>query len=295
MKGITMNTLKSNALKEQFVMDMELAGLAVSSRRTYLDAVESLIRYFWCSPADLTEQQVNEYLIKFHRSGPARGTFKIRRAALRLFFCNTLGHGLAHVQKKMKPLRQYRLPQVLSHADCMRLIETVENLIYRNCLLLMYACGLRISEAVKVKVTDIDKSTGCLKVIGKGNKERIVPIPQPVLNSLREMWKTHKHDILLFPNNSGFNPICYGSVGRVFRTVRDYLGLDKNITSHTLRHSFATRLLENKVDSRIVQTLLGHSHPGTTQTYVHLTIPIQEDVRQCLEKIMAASFDQPRP
>ncbi len=94
-----MNTLKSNALKEQFVMDMELAGLAVSSRRTYLDAVESLIRYFWCSPADLTEQQVNEYLIEFHRSGPARGTFKIRRAAIRLFFSNTLGRDW-HILKK---------------------------------------------------------------------------------------------------------------------------------------------------------------------------------------------------
>ena len=99
MKGITMNTLKSNALKEQFVMDMELAGLAVSSRRTYLDAVENLIRYFWCSPKDLTEQQVNEYLIEFHRSNPARGTFKIRRAALRLFFSNTIGRDW-HILKK---------------------------------------------------------------------------------------------------------------------------------------------------------------------------------------------------
>ena len=95
-----MNTLKSNTLKQQFVMDMELAGLAVSSRRTYLDAVENLIRYFWCSPADLTEQQVNEYLIEFHRSNPARGTFKIRRAALILFFCNTLGHDWHMFKKK---------------------------------------------------------------------------------------------------------------------------------------------------------------------------------------------------
>jgi integrase/recombinase XerD len=99
MKGITMNTLKSNALKQQFVMDMELAGLAVSSRRTYLDAVENLIRYFWCSPEDLTEQQVNEYLIEFHRSGPAKGTYKIRRAALRLFFNNTIGRDW-HILKK---------------------------------------------------------------------------------------------------------------------------------------------------------------------------------------------------
>jgi len=190
----------------------------------------------------------------------------------------------------MKPLRQYRLPLVLSHTDCMQLIEAVEKPIYRACLLLIYSCGLRISEAVKVKIGDIDKSTGVLKVCGKGSKERIVPIPTPVLNSLRQMWLTHKHDILLFPNNSGFNPICYGSVGRVFRTVRDYLGFDQDVKVHTLRHSYATRLLENKVDSQIVQILLGHSNPRTTQTYTHLTMPIQKDVRQCLDKIMAASF-----
>ncbi len=195
----------------------------------------------------------------------------------------------------MKPLRQYRLPRVLSHEDCMRLIETVENHIYRNCLLMMYACGLRISEAVKVKVTDIDKSTGCLKVIGKGNKERIVPIPQPVLNSLREMWKTHGHKTHLFPNRNMTNHLARCALSKAFLIVRDHLGLDKDVTSHTLRHSFTTRLLENKVDSQIVQMLLGHSNPRTTQTYTHLTMPIQEDVRQCLDKIMAASFDHPRP
>jgi len=190
----------------------------------------------------------------------------------------------------MKPLRQYRLPRVLSHADCMRLIETVENQIYRNCLLLMYACGLRISEAVKVKITDIDKPTGCLKVIGKGNKERIVPIPQPVLNSLREMWKAHRHKTHLFPNRNLTNNLASSSLSKTFSVVRDYLGLDKDVTSHTLRHSFATRLIENNVDSQIIGMLLGHSNPRSTQTYMHLTLPTKKNVRQYLDKIMAASF-----
>ena len=190
----------------------------------------------------------------------------------------------------MKPLRQYRLPRVLSHADCTRLIETVENPIYRNCLLLMYACGLRISEAVKVNVTDIDKSTGCLKVIGKGNKERIIPIPLPVLNSLREMWKPHRHKTYLFPNRNLTNHLSSGSLSKTFSVVRDYLGLDKDVTPHILRHSFATRLMEHNVDSQIVGMLLGHSNPRSTQTYMHLTLPIQKHVRQYLDKIMAASF-----
>lgn len=190
----------------------------------------------------------------------------------------------------MKPLKQYRLPRVLSHEDCMRLIETVEKPIHRNCFLLMYACGLRISEAVKVNVTDIDKSTGCLKVIGKGNKERIVPIPQPVLKSLREIWKTHEHRTHLFPNLDLTNHLSSDSLSKTFAVVRDYLGLDKEVTSHALRHSFATRLMENKIDSQIVQMLLGHSNPRSTQTYTHLTLPIQKHVRQCLDKIMAASF-----
>lgn len=190
----------------------------------------------------------------------------------------------------MQTLKQYRLPDALSHQTCMQLINTVEKPIYRNCLLLMYACGLRIGEAVKVKIKDIDKPTGTIKIIGKGNKERIVPIPKAVLYSLRNMWGDHRHHTYLFPNKFKENHVLPAPVRKAFYLSRDYIGLGSKIQTHSLRHSFATRLLENDVDIRIVQMLLGHKHLSSTQTYTHMTIPIQNSVRLCLDKIMAASF-----
>jgi site-specific recombinase XerD len=146
---------------------MELAGLASASRRTYLDAVEQLIKYDWCSPAELTESQVRHYLLERHRQNPAKGTFKVMRFALRFFFQQTRGCDWHLFKKKMQPLRQMRLPDVLSHSDCVKILQAVQHPLYRGCLNMMYACGLRLGEAVTVQTDHIDKATGNLTLIGK--------------------------------------------------------------------------------------------------------------------------------
>ena len=189
----------------------------------------------------------------------------------------------------MRMLRQRRLPNVLDHGDCVRLIKAVEHPVYRSCLLVMYSCGLRMGEAVKIEVSHIDKFTGNLTVIGKRNHQRLVPIPPTTLIALRQTWKIHKHKKYLFPNRHGKTHVSDSTVRVAFHQARESLGF-KKVTPHVLRHSFATRLLEDGVDTRIVQILLGHTNIHSTEVYTHLTIPIQLNVRKAIEKFMSTPF-----
>ena len=185
----------------------------------------------------------------------------------------------------MRVLRQYRLPNVLDHGDCIRLIKAVEHPVYRTCLNVMYSCGLRLGEAVRVEVSHIDKFTGNLTVIGKRNRQRLVPIPPTTLIALRQTWNIHKHKKYLFPNRYAKNHVSESTVRVAFHQARQSLGI-KDAVPHVLRHSFATRLLEDGVDTRVVQILLGHSSIHSTEVYTHLTTPLQLNVRKAIEKFL---------
>ena len=189
----------------------------------------------------------------------------------------------------MKPLRQKRLPQVLSHGDCMRIIHAVEHPLYRNCLNVMYSCGLRLGEAVKIHVSHIEKSTSNLTIIGKYNRQRLVPIPPTTLKALRDAWKTHRHKKYLFPNRYGKTHVSDCSVRVAFKHACLSAGIG-DLAPHVFRHSFATRLLENGVDTRIVQMLLGHASIRSTEIYTHLTTPIQFKVRKAIEEIITSAI-----
>jgi integrase/recombinase XerD len=179
-----------------------------------------------------------------------------------------------------------RLPDVLSDAEARSIVGRVRNPVPRAALLLMYACGLRISEAARVEVTAIDGVQGSIRVIGKGNKERLVPLPKPVLIELRRLWSTHRHPRWLCPNLSGDGPISRASLWQVFRAAVRAAGIKRGVRPHSLRHSYATRLLESGVDIRVVQVLLGHANIATTAGYLHLTEPIRGSLKQTLDRLM---------
>ena len=176
--------------------------------------------------------------------------------------------------------------------------------VARIGFLLMYACGLRISEAATLEVTAIDGVNGLIRVVGKGDKERCVPLPAPVLAELRRLWTSHRDPRWLCPSSTGTGPITRHALWQTFRKVIDEAGIDARggrlpagespragkklrITPHTLRHSYATRLLENGVDLRIVQILLGHASIGTTALYTHLTEPTRAGLKTILDRVMA--------
>lgn len=142
----------------------------------------------------------------------------------------------------------------------------------------MYACGLRIGEATRLSVEAVDSSAMLLRNIGKRNRERVIPINDSLLQLLRQTWTIHRDPNYVFPRPNGL-PIAESSLGKAIKAAREKCGLGKEFTSHVLRHSFATRLLEQGVPIETIQLLLGHSSRRSTQIYLHLTKPLQDDVR----------------
>lgn len=149
----------------------------------------------------------------------------------------------------------------------------------------MYACGLRISEAVNLPVSAVDSKRMMLRVTGKGNKERCMPIPAPLLEHLRAHWKSHRNRQWLFPAKHGRGGMDRKSLRFAFNDARDALGLDPKLTCHSLRHGYATRLLESGADLRMVQVLLGHGSIRSTQIYTHLTEPMRAKLHERIDEL----------
>jgi integrase/recombinase XerD len=147
----------------------------------------------------------------------------------------------------------------------------------------MYACGLRISEATTLEIGAIDRANRVLHIVGKGNKERLVPLPQPVLDELGRLWRTHHNRRWLFPNRDGDAPLHRRVL---FASAAVAAGIQRRVTPHSLRHSYATRLIENGVDIRIVQILLGHANIASTAIYTHLTTPTRASLHNLLDRLM---------
>lgn len=150
----------------------------------------------------------------------------------------------------------------------------------------MYACGLRISEATTLDIGAIDSANLLLRIVGKGNKQRLVPLPPSVLDALRSLWRTHRHPRWMFPNRDGTGSLNPQVLGCSFRVAARLAEITLPVTPHSLRHSYATRLLEQSVYTRVVQILLGHANIATTAIYTHLTEPTRISLRGVLDRLM---------
>jgi site-specific recombinase XerD len=245
-------------------------------------------------PDWLSEKQVQQYVLWLRdEKRVAKGTFQTSWYGLRFFYYRTLGVDWSlFTRKKVRQPRRKRLPVAIAWNDGHRLIAALRKPGYRLCCSFMLALGLRIGDVLALTVQSIDSTQMIVRVIGKGNKERILPLPQTLLVALRTFWTTHRHPHLLFPNRNGTSPLCEKSLRHAFNKTRDSLGINKNITPHSLRHGFATHLLENGVDIRVVQMLLGHASIGSTQIYTHLTKPMCDDLRNRLNDMFSGMFTE---
>jgi integrase/recombinase XerD len=187
------------------------------------------------------------------------------------------------------------LPDVRSDADCRRLIASLQVPLYRACFTLIYAYGLRISEAVTLPVTAVDSQQMVLHVIGKRNKERVLPLTEPILQMLREVWKTHRSRRWLFPSRRPATHLSDATARSAFIKARDACGFSSSFGPHSLRHSFATHMLQRGVDIRIIQILLGHSSLRSTEIYTHLTEPLRDQLRHLLGQTTDGLYEGRRP
>jgi len=174
-----------------------------------------------------------------------------------------------------------------SDEECRRLLSCLIRPRYRLCFSLMYACGLRIGEATGLPILAIDSGQRLLRIVGKGDKERAVGLPESLLEPMREFWRTHRHPEWMFPSATGLRPLSTKTAGQAFRRARERARLDLRFTPHVLRHSYATRLLEDNVSIRVVQGLLGHGSIRSTQRYTHLTDPLRRDVQATVDRLFA--------
>jgi site-specific recombinase XerD len=197
-----------------------------------------------------------------------------------------------HTFELVRPPHENKLPVVLSLQEVQRILTCVERQRYQVCLTLIYSCGLRLLEGVRLQIKDIDGERKLLHVrLGKGGKDRYVPMPDATLKMLRQHWQTHRNRVWMFPaiqSDQSTGPMCESSVQRAFQAALHKSGVNKRASVHTLRHSYATHLLEAGVNLRIIQSYLGHASPETTAIYTHLTALTQARTSDTINEIVAS-------
>jgi site-specific recombinase XerD len=275
--------------------DMQLRGLAPKTQDAYLRAVVQLAKYYDKSPELIDEEDLRQYFLYLKNEKQAsRSAITIALCGIKFLFEQTL-HREWVVFELVRPPREKKLPVVLSVEEVDRVLSCLRHPRYRVCLSTIYSCGLRLKEGVRLRVQDIDGSRMAIHVCqGKGNKDRYVPLPQPALSMLRSFWALHRHPVWLFPTTPRHGqplsvaeaPVHESSVQKAFRAAVEASGIQKHATVHTLRHSYATHLLEAGVSLRLIQAWLGHSSIKTTARYTHLTRKAEDLAMEAIEQVM---------
>jgi integrase/recombinase XerD len=258
-------------LRRRMIEDMTVRNLSPATQRSYLHAVSKFSRFFGRSPDTLTLEDVRTFQVHLASKGVAWASLNQTVAALRFFYGVTLG--LAAVPERIAYAREpRRLPVVLSADEVVRFLEAVPSLKARTALTTAYAAGLRVSEVTRLRVGDIDSGRMLIHVEnGKGGKERYVMLSAQLLGILRTYWRLARPAQWLFPGRDADRPIEPTVLHAVCRSARAAAGINKKVTAHILRHSFATHLLESGTDIRVIQVLLGHAHLSTTARYTQVS------------------------
>lgn len=279
-----------NPLRQRFLDDLQIRNYSSRTQKTYLEHIVRFARHFRRSPALLGPEEIRTYQLHLLNERHASwSSFNQAVCALRFLYRVTLQ---APFPVEMIPYgkKPKSLPDVLSRDEVARLFVLVPQALERLMLQTTYACGLRASEVLALKVTDIDSSRMLLWVRhGKGNKDRAVPLSPALLDALRDHWRRRRPTLWLFPGSSPNGQRSLGWLQRVCRRAVLAAGFTKKVSLHTLRHSYATHLLEAGVDLLTIQRLLGHRDLQTTARYVHLTDPQLARTPGLLEGLPAAT------
>jgi len=260
------------ALRERMVRERELRRFAPGTRQAYVHGVAELARFYHRSPDELHAEEVRSYLLHLLTVRKLKwSTVNVISAALRFFYAQILGR--REVALAIPPRKTpRRLPEVLSAEEVQRLFAAAGCRTHRVLLMTAYAAGLRVSERVRLRVQDIASSRRMLRVCGgKGEKDRYTVLWPRLLEELRACWRAYRPAEWLFPGATAGRHIERATASRVYRHAKEKAGIAKRGGIHTLRHCFATHLLEAGVDVRTIQVLMGHNSIRTTIHYVHLT------------------------
>ena len=279
-------------LRRRMIEDMTVRGFTAGTQREYTRAVRDFTVFLGGSPDQAGAEALRRYQLHMRSGGASATSMNAAVSALRFFFGVTLGRNDA--SQGMTTVREPRkLPVILSPDEVSRLLEAAPGLKYRAALSLAYGAGLRASEVVSLKVSDIDSTREVIRVEqGKGRKDRYAMLSDRLLELLRAWWLAGwEQGVMLpggwlFPGQDPVNPLTTRQLSRAFHGAKQAAGIDKPVSLHTLRHCFATHLLEQKVDIRVIQVLLGHKKLDTTARYSHVASTTLRAVKSPLEHLV---------
>lgn len=283
-------------LRQLMLDELQRRNYSPNTIRSYIHAIEDFAKHFGRSPYRLGPEHIRQYQVHLFRDRKlSAGTIEGRTAALRFLFVKTLKRPYLHDQIPF-PKRQRPLPTVLSQEEVARLIGSARNLMHRAMLMTLYGTGVRRTELCQLKTTDIDSKRMVIRVRhGKGGRDRDVLLSEKLLETLREYWRWMKPRTYLFPGTvKGWRadvPITSKIVWMAVDEARKRAGIEKHISPHTLRHSFATHMLEAGADLRTIQVLLGHAELADTAVYLHLSRRHLQAVASPIESITVSGPD----
>lgn len=275
-------TEQTTPLRQRMIEDMTIRNMSPSTQKIYVRAVANFSIFHGRSPDKLSFEDVRDYRLHLISRGLKPNSINPIMGALRFFYGTTLGLKEASEQIPYAR-REDTLPAVLARDEVMRFLKAVPNLKMRTAFITIYAAGLRVSEAVKLTARDIDSARMVITIRqAKGRKDRYVMLSEQLLGILRDYWRRERPQNWLFPGHPG-RRITTRQLQRVCRAAAEAAGLDKTVTVHTLRHSFATHLLEQGVDIHVIQDLLGHRNIATTTRYARVAINTIRQIQSPLE------------
>lgn len=261
------------ALRQHMWEDIRIRNLSVSTQKRYLDRVAAFANYFHKSPELLGAEDIRVFLLYLVREKKfSSSSINVTVSALRFLYKVTLGCSW-DIEKIHFARREKKLPVILSSEEVVQFLKAVKNKKHKMILMTVYAAGLRILEATRLKLSEIDSRRMTIRVHqGKGKKDRYVMLSSKLLAILRDYWKEYRPSSWLFYGKTKNDPLSPGTVRLVCRLASYASGLKKRVTPHILRHSFATHLLESGTNLRTIQILLGHKSPNSTTVYTHIAV-----------------------
>ena len=287
-------TPSGTPLRQRMLDDMRMRKLEPRTQEAYIRAVRKLAVYLKRSPDTATVEDLRNFQLHLVDTGTSPITLNATLTGLKFFFDVTLDRG--ELMARMQPVRvPHSLPVVLSREEVARLLAATDNVKHRAALSVAYGAGLRASEVIGLKVGDIDSQRMTLRVEqGKGRKDRYAMLSPVLLERLRAWWRVgHAQGKLrpngwLFPGLDPVDPLTARQLNRAIHEAAEAARIDKGVSMHSLRHSFATHLLEDKVDIRLIQVLLGHKRLETTSIYTHVASDLLRSVISPLEQLPTA-------
>ena len=283
-------------LRQRMIEDMKLRNFAPRTVQVYVERVATFAKHFGKSPERLGPAEIRAYLLFLVREKRASWSYYNQAlCALRFLYRVTLGKNWA-LEGIPCPKAEKKLPVVLSPDEVVQFFEAISHLKHRAILMTAYAAGLRVSEVVALRVDDIDSRRMVIRVRqAKGRKDRYVMLSFRLLEILRGYWKAARPTGYLFPGNDPDKPLTTRAVHQACQDARQAAGLGKHVTVHTLRHSFATHLLEAGTSIRVIQFLLGHRNLKTTAIYTHVSAATLEATQSPLDRLGRPAGERVRP